>query len=173
MNSRQRIKEEFTYYLSNLVKSSRAIDGEYKLNKTSVNSYLSFLEVNKLFDYDENKSKVIKAKYNITSMYDITSEEEICDIAEELLKDKDFIERDKKNKVKIFDKNRIHSVLAKYDDLRHLITKEVLTYLSRVNIFNDIVSDIYDIIKPRIKYNPKDKYNMIDRIYIDTYHKKP
>ena len=31
-------------------------------------------------------------------MYDITSEEEICDIAEELLKDKDFIERDKKNK---------------------------------------------------------------------------
>ena len=61
MNSRQRIKEEFTYYLSNLVKSSRAIDGEYKLNKTSVNSYLSFLEVNKLFDYDENKSKVIKS----------------------------------------------------------------------------------------------------------------
>lgn len=59
---------------------------------------MSFLEVNKLFDYDENKSKVIKAKYNITSMYDITSEEEICDIAEELLKDKDFIERDKKNK---------------------------------------------------------------------------
>ncbi|MBF1483010.1 hypothetical protein [Prevotella pallens] len=98
MNSRQRIKEEFTYYLSNLVKSSRAIDGEYKLKKTSVNSYLSFLEVNKLFDYDENKSKVIKAKYNITSMYDITSEEEICNIAEELLKDKDFIERDKKNK---------------------------------------------------------------------------
>ena len=46
------------------------------------------MEVNKLFDYDENKSKVIKAKYNITSMYDITSEEEICDIAEELLKDK-------------------------------------------------------------------------------------
>jgi len=82
-------------------------------------------------------------------------------------------ERDKKNKVKIFDKNRIHSVLAKYDDLRHLITKEVLTYLSRVNIFNDIVSDIFDIIKPRIKYKPKDKYNMIDRIYIDTYHKKP
>lgn len=97
MNSRQRIKEEFTYYLSNLVKSSRAIDGEYKLKKTSVNSYLTFLEVNKLFDYDENKSKVIKAKYNITSMYDITSEEEICDIAEELLKDKDFIKRDKEN----------------------------------------------------------------------------
>ena len=123
--------------------------------------------------YDGFEKYIIKSR-----KYDRVTQEDMIFIMRYFMKKfkfKDFgvNERDKKNKVKIFDKNRIHSVLAKYDDLRHLITKEVLTYLSRVNIFNDIVSDIFDIIKPRIKYKPKDKYNMIDRIYIDTYHKKP
>ena len=90
MDARNRIKEEFTYYLSNIVRSSRRTDQGYNLGKTAVQSFLSFLEVDKLFDYNPSIWK------NIKSLYDITNPNEVEHIANTLLNDEKFIEQDNK-----------------------------------------------------------------------------
>ena len=79
MDSRQRIKEEFTYYLSNIARSSRRTDKGFNLQPTAVQSFLAFLEVDKLFDYNPEIWKHIK------SMYDITIPNEVENIADILL----------------------------------------------------------------------------------------
>ena len=57
---RNEIKEEFRYYLSKVARSSRVTDGSFYLSSNAVNSYLSFLEVDKLFDYAPQKwSKIL------------------------------------------------------------------------------------------------------------------
>lgn len=78
MGSRQRIKEEFTYYLSNIARSSRRTDKGFNLQPTAVQSFLAFLEVDKLFDYNPEIWKHIK------SMYDITVPNEVENIANTL-----------------------------------------------------------------------------------------
>lgn len=83
---RNEIKEEFRYYLSKVARSSRATDGSFYLSPNAVNSYLSFLEVDKLFDYAPQKWTKIK------SVYDITDIEEIEKVAKKLLSDPDFID---------------------------------------------------------------------------------
>lgn len=83
---RNEIKEEFRYYLSKVARSSRATDGSFYLSPNAVNSYLSFLEVDKLFDYAPQKWTKIK------SIYDITDIEEIEKVAKKLLSDPDFID---------------------------------------------------------------------------------
>ena len=60
MDSRQRIKEEFTYYLSNIARSSRRTDKGFNLQPTAVQSFLAFLEVDRLFDYNPEIWKHIK-----------------------------------------------------------------------------------------------------------------
>ena len=89
MDSKQRIKEEFTYYLSNIARSSRRTDKGFNLQPTAVQSFLAFLEVDRLFDYNPGIWQHIK------SMYDITSPNEVENIADTLLNDEDFIKHDK------------------------------------------------------------------------------
>ena len=48
MDSRQIIKEEFAYYLSNIARSSRRTDKGFNLQPTAVQSFLAFLEVDRL-----------------------------------------------------------------------------------------------------------------------------
>lgn len=88
MDPRQRIKEEFTYYLSNIARSSRRTDKGFNLQPTAVQSFLAFLEVDKLFDYNPEIWKHIK------SMYDITVPNEVENIANTLLNDEEFTKHD-------------------------------------------------------------------------------
>lgn len=91
MVSRQKIKEEFTYYLSNVAKSSRRTDNGFNLKPNAIQSYLSFLEVDKLFDYNP---KIWK---HIDSLYDITDPNEVKNIVDTLFNDNEFINRDNEN----------------------------------------------------------------------------
>lgn len=88
MDPRQRIKEEFTYYLSNIARSSRRTDKGFNLQPTAVQSFLAFLEVDRLFDYKPEIWKHIK------SMYDITVPNEVENIADILLNDEEFTKHD-------------------------------------------------------------------------------
>ena len=86
---RNKIKEEFKFYLSRVARSSRVTDGSFYLSSNAVNSYLAFLEVDKLFDYAPEKWS------NIKSIYDITNATEIEKVASKLLNDPDFVEQNK------------------------------------------------------------------------------
>lgn len=88
MDSRQRIKEEFTCYLSNIARSSRRTNKGFNLQPTAVQSFLAFLEVDRLFDYKPEIWKHIK------SMYDITVPNEVENIADTLLNDEEFAKHD-------------------------------------------------------------------------------
>ena len=88
MDLRQRIKEEFTYYLSNIARSSRRTNKGFNLQPTAVQSFLAFLEVDRLFDYKPEIWKHIK------SMYDITVPNEVENIADILLSDEEFTKHD-------------------------------------------------------------------------------
>lgn len=88
MDSRQIIKEEFTYYLSNIARSSRRTNKGFNLQPTAVQSFLAFLEVDRLFDYKPEIWKHIK------SMYDITVPNEVENIADTLLNDEEFAKHD-------------------------------------------------------------------------------
>ena len=81
---REIIKEEFKYYLANAVRSARRTSEGINLGRTAVDSFLSFLEPNRLFDYAPEKWSHIK------SMYDITSPQEVKQITEMLLNDKEI-----------------------------------------------------------------------------------
>ena len=87
-NNRDIIKSEFKYYLANIARSARRTSDGFNLGKTAVDSFLSFLEVNRLFDYNQERWS------HIESMYDITNPKEVKLIADELLNDKEFIKHD-------------------------------------------------------------------------------
>ena len=85
---REIIQEEFKYYLANAVRSARRTSEGFNLGRTAVDSFLSFLETKRLFDYAPEKWSHIK------SMYDITNPREVKQIAEDLLNDKAFLKHD-------------------------------------------------------------------------------
>lgn len=85
---REKIKEEFRYFLTNIVKTRTTKDG-FNLTDSAIESYLIFIEPKKLFDYNPQKWN------NIESIYDITQPIEIKSISDELLNDQEFINRDK------------------------------------------------------------------------------
>lgn len=85
---REKIKEEFRYFLTNIVKTRLTKDG-FNLTDSAIKSYLSFIEPKKLFDYNPQKWN------NIESIYDITQPREIKSISDELLNEQEFINRDK------------------------------------------------------------------------------
>ena len=85
---REEIKEEFTFYLSNIAKSSRRTENGYNLGLTAVRSYLSFIDVDKLFDYNREKWSYIE------SMYDITDYDKVSRIVDDLLNDNQFVQHD-------------------------------------------------------------------------------
>ena len=89
---REKIKEEFRFYLSKVAKSGRkSNDTGDSLGESSVTSYLLFIEPDKLFDYN------VEAWKGITSMYDITDPAIIEEIQQKLSLDDAFCIRDKKD----------------------------------------------------------------------------
>lgn len=88
--NRQKIKEEFTYFLSKVAKSSRfSKESGDSLGESSISSYLLFIEPERLFDYNPEEWK------SISSMYDITDPSIVDDIQSKLLQDKEFLKHDK------------------------------------------------------------------------------
>ncbi len=88
--NRQKIKEEFTYFLSMVAKSSRfSKESGDSLGESSISSYLLFIEPERLFDYNPEEWK------SISSMYDITDPSIVDDIQSKLLQDKEFLKHDK------------------------------------------------------------------------------
>lgn len=87
-NNRDIIKSEFKYYLANVARSSRRTSEGFNLGKTAVDSFMSFLEANRLFDYNPEKWS------HIESMYDITNPEKVKQVADDLLNDNAFIKHD-------------------------------------------------------------------------------
>ena len=88
MDNREKIKAEFKYYLANVARSARRTSDGFNLGRTAVDSFLSFIEADRLFDYAPEKWS------NIKSMYDITTPDEVKQIADGLLNDKAFLEHD-------------------------------------------------------------------------------
>ena len=88
MDNRDRIKAEFKYYLANVARSARRTSDGFNLGRTAVDSFLSFIEADRLFDYAPEKWS------NIKSIYDITTPDEVKQIADALLNDKAFLEHD-------------------------------------------------------------------------------
>lgn len=88
VKKRKEIKEEFTFYLTHVAKSARRTEKGYNLQPTAVQSFLSFLDVNRLFDYNPEKWK------DIECIYDITDPDELSRIVNALLDDSDFIQLD-------------------------------------------------------------------------------
>lgn len=87
-NNRDIIKSEFKYYLANVARSARRTSEGFNLGKTAVDSFMSFLEANRLFDYNPEKWS------HIESMYDITNPEKVKQVADDLLNDNAFIKHD-------------------------------------------------------------------------------
>lgn len=88
--NRQKIKEEFTYFLSKVVKSSRySKESGDSLGESSISSYLLFIEPKRLFDYNPEAWK------SIVSMYDITDPIVVDDIQKKLFQDTAFLKHDK------------------------------------------------------------------------------
>ncbi len=93
MDNRDRIKAEFKYFLANVARSARRTSDGFNLGRTAVDSFLSFIEADRLFDYAPEKWS------NIKSIYDITTPDEVKQIADALLNDEAFLEHDNsKNK---------------------------------------------------------------------------
>lgn len=88
VEKRKEIKEEFTFYLTHVAKSARRTEKGYNLQPTAVQSFLSFLDVNRLFDYNPKKWK------DIECIYDITDPDKLSRIVNALLDDSDFIQLD-------------------------------------------------------------------------------
>ena len=87
-DNRDIVKSEFQYYLANVARSARRTSDGFNLGRTAVDSFLAFIEPERLFDYNPEKWSRIK------SMYDLTSPDEVKQIASELLSDKDFLSHD-------------------------------------------------------------------------------
>lgn len=87
-DSRDIVKSEFKYYLANVARSSRRTSEGFNLGKTAVDSFLSFLEPDRLFDYNPEKWN------HIVSLYDITDPVLIKQIADDLLSDQSFLKHD-------------------------------------------------------------------------------
>ena len=87
-DNRDAIKAEFKYYLANVARSARRTSEGFNLGRTAVDSFLSFIEPERLFDYNPVKWDYIK------SMYDILNPDDVKKISNELLNDPSFLKHD-------------------------------------------------------------------------------
>lgn len=101
MNQFVNIKEQFREYLSNCVKSGRSTNTSFIIGKTAVDSYVSFAEVDKLFDYAPEQWT------EISSIYDIISSQEIMEIIRKLSIDESFIKKDTEGTSQYYRSNAI------------------------------------------------------------------
>lgn len=91
MKSNDNIKDEFRYFLSKSVKTSR-VRGQFFFSEGTIHNYLSFCD--QMGKYIE---KVTNGKY--TSIFDITLPSEIESVASVVLDDDSFIANDKEKNV--------------------------------------------------------------------------
>lgn len=85
MTNSKKLRQEFIEYTRNCILSRRPSDkSEFTIGRTAADSYVSFVEVDKLFSYNPERWKDIK------SIFDIDSSEKIKEIYLELVGDKEF-----------------------------------------------------------------------------------
>lgn len=90
--SPENVKRQFAFFLERCCKTSHRTDrNPLYLSGNAPVSYISFLEPDKLFDYNPQKWS------HIRSMYEITNHHEVEKIFTQLLADPDFMKRDTEN----------------------------------------------------------------------------
>ncbi|MDY4852638.1 MAG: AAA family ATPase [Prevotella sp.] len=96
------LRQEFIEYARNCILSRRPSNKEdFIIGQTAADSYVSFVEVDKLFSYNPEKWKDIK------SIFDIDSSERIKDIYLELIADNEFNQVDCQQASQYFRSNAI------------------------------------------------------------------
>lgn len=95
------IREQFRVYLANCVQTRRQTGKSFIIGKTTVDSYVSFAEVDKLFDYAPEQWK------HISSIYDIVSSDKILSIIDVLGNDEKFKAKDAEGSSQYFRSNAI------------------------------------------------------------------
>ena len=96
------LRQEFTEYARNCILSRRpSIKEDFIIGQTAADSYVSFVEVDKLFSYNPEKWKDIK------SIFDIDSSERIKEIYLELIGDNEFNKVDCQQASQYFRSNAI------------------------------------------------------------------
>lgn len=138
------IKEQFRAYLANCVQTRRQTGKSFIIGKTAVDSYVSFVEVDKLFDYAPEKWQ------KISSIYDITSSKEILDIIEVLSNDDGFKAKDSTESSQYFRSNAI---------------KQYYCFLKAREIFKENKHSVIQITK----YQPDSSF----RDYLTALRTKP
>ena len=101
-NNPHSLKQEFTEYARTCILSRRPSDKEdFVIGRSAADSYVSFVEVDKLFSYNPEKWK------DINSIFDIDSSEKIKEIYLELINDSKFNEVDSQGTSQYFRSNAI------------------------------------------------------------------
>ena len=96
------LRQEFIEYARNCILSRRPSDrSDFTIGQTAADSYVSFVEVDKLFSYNPEKWKDIK------SIFDIDSSERIKEIYLELIGDDEFNKVDCQQTSQYFRSNAI------------------------------------------------------------------
>lgn len=89
MEKSNKLRQEFSEYARNCFLSRRpSSKSDFLIGQSAADSYVSFVEVDKLFSYNPEKWK------DIRSIFDIDSSETIKEIYLELVGNKDFNEVD-------------------------------------------------------------------------------
>ena len=101
-NNPHSLKQEFTEYARTCILSRRPSDKEdFVIGRSAADSYVSFVEVDKLFSYNPEKWK------DINSIFDIDSSEKIKEIYLELISDSGFNQVDSQGTSQYFRSNAI------------------------------------------------------------------
>lgn len=102
MSNSDKLKYEFKEYARNCILSRRpANKTDFIIGRTAADSYISFVEVDKLFSYNPEKWQ------NIKTIFDIESSERIKEIYLELVNDEDFNKVDSEGASQYFRSNAI------------------------------------------------------------------
>ena len=128
------LRQEFIEYARNCILSRRPSDrSDFTIGQTAADSYVSFVEVDKLFSYNPEKWKDIK------SIFDIDSSERIKEIYLELIGDDEFNKVDCQQASQYFRSNAIKHyycflkarevVLGKTDSQHTVIEESPKSYL--------------------------------------------
>lgn len=128
------LRQEFIEYARNCILSRRSSDrSDFTIGQTAADSYVSFVEVDKLFSYNPEKWKDIK------SIFDIDSSERIKEIYLELIGDDEFNKVDCQQTSQYFRSNAIKHyycflkarevVLGKTDSQHTVIEESPKSYL--------------------------------------------
>ena len=128
------LRQEFIEYARNCILSRRPSDrSDFTIGQTAADSYVSFVEVDKLFSYNPEKWKDIK------SIFDIDSSERIKEIYLELIGDDEFNNVDCQQTSQYFRSNAIKHyycflkarevVLGKTDSQHTVIEESPKSYL--------------------------------------------